>query len=219
MSSESDLAHDRLSLLEEDLAGQCERRGDAAGAVIARARLSQEQMQKLLAEMRRRDEPMDAKTLANEIRKLGGTVVEPAALGAKSKKTTKRKSPEFIEIQDSSDEKASRSDDEDEKPSPAKKAKAAHTDSMWARMMGGMATVMEQRPGGANSAAFIRACAVQPLSEQKIDELKEALSMKTQLLLEQQRQAIAKKAKAPKDADPEEDAELICRPKKTGKKC
>ena len=216
MSSESDLAHDRLSLLEEDLAGQCERRGDAAGAVIARSRLSQEQMQKLLAEMRRRDGPMDAKTLANEIRKLGGTVVEPAALGAKSKKTTKRKSPEVIEIQDSSDEKASSSDDEDEKPSPAKKAKAAHADPMWARMMGGMADIMEQRPGGSDSAAFIRSCAVQPLSEQKIDELKEALSMKNQLF-EQQKQAIARKAKKSKAADPEEDAELICRPKKTGK--
>ena len=81
-------------------------------------------------------------------------------------------------------------------------------------MMGGMATDMEQRPGAAGSAAFIRVCAVQPLSEQKIDELKEALSMKTQLL-----QAIAKKVKVPKAADPEEDAELICRPKKTGKKC
>ena len=218
MSSESDLAHDRLSLLEEDLAGQCERRGDAAGAVIARSRLSQEQMQKLLAEMRRRDEPMDAKTLEAEIRKVGGTVVEPAALGAKSKKTTKRKSPEVIEIQDSSDEKASSSDDEDEKQSPAKKAKAAHADPMWARMMGGMANIMEQRPGGANSAAFIRSCAVQPLSEQKIDELKEALSMKNQLF-EQQKQAIARKAKKAKAVDPEEDAELICRPKKTGKSC
>ena len=216
MSSESDLAHDRLSLLEEDLAGQCERRGDAAGAVIARSRLSQEQMQKLLAEMRRRDEPMDAKTLEAEIRKVGGTVVEPAALGAKSKKTTKRKSPEVIEIQDSSDEKASSSDDEDEKQSPAKKAKAAHADTMWARMMGGMADIMEQRPGGSDSAAFIRSCAVQPLSEQKIDELKEALSMKNQLF-EQQKQAIARKAKKAKAADPEEDAELICRPKKTGK--
>ena len=85
-------------------------------------------------------------------------------------------------------------------------------------MMGGMATVMEQRPGGAGSAAFIRACGHAPLSEQKVDELKEALSMKIQLF-EQQKQAIAKKAKAPKAADPEEDAELICRPKKTGKKC
>ena len=216
MSSESDLAPDRLSLLEEDLAGQCERRGDAAGAVIARSRLSQEQMQKLLAEMRRRDEPMDAKTLEAEIRKVGGTVVEPAALGAKSKKTTKRKSPEVIEIQDSSDEKASSSDDEDEKQSPAKKAKAAHADPMWARMMGGMATVMEQRPGGAGTAAFIRTCGATPLSEQKIGEISAALSMKNQLF-EQQRQAIAKKAKAPKAADPEEDAELICRPKKTGK--
>ena len=218
MSSESDLAHDRLSLLEEDLAGQCERRGDAAGVVIARSRLSQEQMQKLLAEMRRRDEPMDAKTLEAEIRKLGGTVVEPAALRAKPKKTTKRKSPEVIKIQDSSDEKASSSEDEDEKPSPAKKAKAAHADPMWARMMGGMANIMEQRPGGANSAAFIRSCAVQPLSEQKIDELKEALSMKNQLF-EQQKQAIARKAKKAKAVDPEEDAELICRPKKTGKSC
>ena len=217
MSSESDLAHDRLSLLEEDLAGQCERRGDAASAGIARARLSREQMQKLLAEMRRRDEPMDAETLEAEIRKVGGTVVEPAALRAKSKTTTKRKSPEVIEIQDSSDEKASSSEDEDEKPSPAKKAKAAHANPMWARMMGGMADIMEQRPGGSDSAAFIRSCAVQPLSEQKIDELKEALSMKNQLF-EQQKQAIAKKAKAPKAADPEEDAELICRPKKTGKK-
>ena len=216
MSSESDLAHDRLSLFEEDLAGQCERRGDAAGVVIARSRLSQEQMQKLLAEMRRRDEPMDAKTLEAEIRKVGGTVVEPAALGAKSKKTTKRKSPEVIEIQDSSDEKASSSEDEDEKPSPAKKAKAAHANPMWARMMGGMADIMEQRPGGSDSAAFIRSCAVQPLSEQKIDELKEALSMKNQLF-EQQKQAIARKAKKAKAADPEEDAELICRPKKTGK--
>ena len=216
MSSESDLAHDRLSLLEEDLAGQCERRGDAAGAVIARSRLSQEQMQKLLAEMRRRDEPMDAQTLANEIRKVGGTVVEPAALRAKSKTTTKRKSPEVIEIQDSSEEKSS--DDEDEKPSPAKKAKAAHANPMWARMMGGMATIMEQRPGGAGSAAFIRACGHAPLSEQKIDELKEALSMKTQLF-EQQKQAIAKAgARTLEPAkDPEEDAELICRPKKTGK--
>ena len=83
-------------------------------------------------------------------------------------------------------------------------------------MMGGMANIMEQRPGGANSAAFIRSCAVQPLSEQKIDELKEALSMKNQLF-EQQKQAIARKAKKAKAADPEEDAELICRPKKTGK--
>ena len=215
MSSESDLAHDRLSLLEEDLAGQCERRGDAASAVIARARLSREQMQKLLAEMRRRDEPMDAETLEAEIRKVGGTVVEPAALRAKSKTTTKRKSPEVIEIQDSSEEKSS--DDEDEKPSPAKKAKAAHANPMWARMMGGMADIMEQRPGGSDSAAFIRSCAVQPLSEQKIDELKEALSMKNQLF-EQQKQAIARKAKKSKAADPEEDAELICRPKKTGKK-
>ena len=60
---------------------------------------------------------MDAKTLADMIRKLDGTVAEPAA--------TKRKSHEVIEIQDSSDEKASSSEDEDEKPSPAKKAKAA----------------------------------------------------------------------------------------------
>ena len=217
MSSESDLAHDRLSLLEEDLAGQCERRGDAASAVIARARLSREQMQKLLAEMRRRDVPMDAETLEAEIRKVGGTVVEPAALRAKSKTTTKRKSPEVIEIQDSSEEKSS--DDEDEKPSPAKKAKAAHANPMWARMMGGMATIMEQRPGGAGSAAFIRACGHAPLSEQKIDELKEALSMKTKLF-EQQKQAIAKAgARTLEPAkDPEEDAELICRPKKTGKK-
>ena len=219
MSSESDLAHDRLSLLEEDLAGQCERRGDAASAVIARARLSREQMQKLLAEMRRRDEPMDAETLEAEIRKVGGTVVEPAALRAKSKTTTKRKSPEVIEIQDSSDEKAASSEDEDEKPSPAKKAKAEHANPMWARMMGGMATIMEQRPGGAGSAAFIRACGHAPLSEQKIDELKEALSMKTKLF-EQQKQAIAKAgARTLEPAkDPEEDAELICRPKKTGKK-
>ncbi len=93
MSSESDLAHDRLSLFEEDLAGQCERRGDAAGVVIARSRLSQEQMQKLLAEMRRRDEPMDAKTLEAEIRKLGGTVVEPAALRAKPKKRPSGRAP------------------------------------------------------------------------------------------------------------------------------
>ena len=91
---------------------------------------------------------------------------------------------------------------------------------MWARMMGGMATIMEQRPGGAGSAAFIRACGHAPLSEQKIDELKEALSMKTKLF-EQQKQAIAKAgARTLEPAkDPEEDAELICRPKKTGKKC
>ena len=85
-------------------------------------------------------------------------------------------------------------------------------------MMGGMADIMEQRPGGSDSAAFIRSCAVQPLSEQKIDELKEALSMKNQLF-EQQKQAIARKAKKAKAVDPEEDAELICRPKKTGKSC
>ena len=130
MSSESDLAHDRLSLFEEDLAGQCERRGDAAGVVIARSRLSQEQMQKLLAEMRRRDEPMDAKTLEAEIRKLGGTVVEPAALGAKPK------SPAREPVEESEFEKwvktrpwyplfrEARPWYPDEKPSPAKKAKS-----------------------------------------------------------------------------------------------
>jgi len=71
---------------------------------------------------------LDEKAAEEELRKLGVTLdfwVEPAAFRDKSKKTTKRKSHEVIEIQDSSDEKASSSEDEDEKPSPAKKAKAA----------------------------------------------------------------------------------------------
>ena len=104
----------------EGIAAFCEGRGDPVGAVVARSTLSGEQAAKLQIELPRilrGDGPMDAKNLADTIRKLGGTVAEPAA--------TKRKSHEVIEIQDSSVEKASSSEDEDEKPSPAKKAKAA----------------------------------------------------------------------------------------------
>ena len=83
--------------------------GGNVASLIARSKITDEQMVGL-----------DEKAAEEELRKLGVTLdlVEPAAVGAKSKKPTKRKSREVIEIRDSS------SDDEDEKPSPAKKAKS-----------------------------------------------------------------------------------------------
>ena len=98
--------------------------GAGLAALIARSKFGATHINmtdKLFGEMRRLMN-MDEKTVEEELRKLGVTLdlVEPAAVGAKSKKPTKRKSREVIEIRDSS------SDDEDEKPSPAKKAKAAN---------------------------------------------------------------------------------------------
>ena len=87
--------------------------------MIARSKITDEQMVIVSREMPRLV-GLDEKAAEEELRKLGVTLdfwVDPAA--AKSKKATKRKSREVIEIRDSS------SDDEDEKPSPAKKAKAA----------------------------------------------------------------------------------------------
>ena len=97
--------------------------GAGLAALIARSKFGAthiDMTDKLFGEMRRLIN-LDEKAVEEELRKLGVTLdlVEPAAVGAKSKKPTKRKSREVIEIPDSS------SDDEDEKPSPAKKAKAA----------------------------------------------------------------------------------------------
>ena len=97
--------------------------GAGLAALIARSKFGAahiDMTDKLFGEMRRLIN-LDEKAVEEELRKLGVTLdlVEPAAVGAKSKKPTKRKSREVIEIRDSS------SDDEDEKPSPAKKAKAA----------------------------------------------------------------------------------------------
>ncbi len=97
--------------------------GAGLAALIARSKFGAthiDMTDKLFGEMRRLIN-LDEKAVEEELRKLGVTLdlVEPAAVGAKSKKPTKRKSREVIEIPDSSD------DDEDEKPSPAKKAKAA----------------------------------------------------------------------------------------------
>ena len=99
--------------------------GGSVTTLIARSKITDEQMDIVLREMPRLV-GLDEKAAEEELRKLGVTLdfwVDPAA--AKSKKATKRKSREVIEIPDSSDEKASSSEDEDEKPSPAKKAKAA----------------------------------------------------------------------------------------------
>ena len=97
--------------------------GAGLAALIARSKFGAahiDMTDKLFGEMRRLIN-LDEKAVEEELRKLGVTLdlVEPAAVGTKSKKPTKRKSREVIEIRDSS------SDDEDEKPSPAKKAKAA----------------------------------------------------------------------------------------------
>ena len=97
--------------------------GAGLAALIARSKFGAthiDMTDKLFGEMRRLIN-LDEKAVEEELRKLGVTLdlVEPAAVGAKSKKPTKRKSREVIEIRDSS------SDDEDEKPPPAKKAKAA----------------------------------------------------------------------------------------------
>ena len=94
--------------------------GGNVASLIARSKITDEQMAIVSREMPRLV-GLDEKAAEEELRKLGVTLdlVEPAAVGTKSKKPTKRKSREVIEIRDSS------SDDEDEKPSPAKKAKAA----------------------------------------------------------------------------------------------
>ena len=94
--------------------------GGSVATLIARSKITDEQMKIVSREMPRLV-GLDEKAAEEELRKLGVTLdlVEPAAVGAKSKKPTKRKSREVIEIRDSS------SDDEDEKPSPTKKAKAA----------------------------------------------------------------------------------------------
>ena len=93
--------------------------GGSVASLIARSKITDEQMAIVSREMPRLV-GLDEKAAEEELRKLGVTLdfwVDPAA--AKSKKATKRKSREVIEIPDSS------SDDEDEKPSPTKKAKAA----------------------------------------------------------------------------------------------
>ena len=93
--------------------------GGSVATLIARSKITDEQMKIVSREMPRLV-GLDEKAAEEELRKLGVTLdfwVDPAA--AKSKKPSKRKSREVIEIRDSS------SDDEDEKPSPAKKAKAA----------------------------------------------------------------------------------------------
>ena len=95
--------------------------GGSVATLIARSKITDEQMKIVSREMPRLV-GLDEKAAEEELRKLGVTLdflVEPAAFRAKSKKATKRKSREVIEIPDSS------SDDEDEKPSPTKKAKAA----------------------------------------------------------------------------------------------
>ena len=171
--------------------------GAGLAALIARSKFGATHINmtdKLFGEMRRLMN-MDEKTVEEELRKLGVTLdlVEPAAVGAKSKKPTKRKSREVIEIRDSS------SDDEDEKPSPTKKAKAAQAARDTAlngtayagRRPGYVYTTRNGVTGYYADAAAATAAAPAP----------------------------APTVDAPTPAaDPEEDAELICRPRTTGKK-
>ena len=122
-SGKSEAANAMLCDLYERVKSWEEGPGAGLAALIARSKFGAthiDMTDKLFGEMRRLIN-LDEKAVEEELRKLGVTLglVEPAAVGAKSKKPTKRKSREVIEIRDSS------SDDEDEKPSPAKKAKAA----------------------------------------------------------------------------------------------
>ena len=153
--------------------------GGSVTTLIARSKITDEQMNIVLREMPRLV-GLDEKAAEEELRKLGVTLdfwVDPAA--AKSKKTTKRKSREVIEIPDSS------SDDEDEKPSPTKKAKAAQAARDTA--LNGTAYA-GRRPGYVYTT----------------------------------RNGVtgyyADAAAATAAADPEEDGELVCRPRTTGKK-
>ena len=153
--------------------------GGSVASLIARSKITDEQMAIVSREMPRLV-GLDEKAAEEELRKLGVTLdfwVDPAA--AKSKKATKRKSREVIEIRDSS------SDDEDEKPSPTKKAKAAQAARDTA--LNGTAYA-GRRPGYVYTT----------------------------------RNGVtgyyADAAAATAAADPEEDAELICRPRTKGKK-
>ncbi len=171
--------------------------GAGVAALIARSKFGAthiDMTDKLFGEMRRLIN-LDEKAVEEELRKLGVTLdlVEPAAVGAKSKKPTKRKSREVIEIRDSS------SDDEDEKPSPTKKAKAAQAARDTAlngtayagRRPGYIYTTRNGVTGYYADAAAATAAAPAP----------------------------APTVDAPTPAaDPKEDAELICRPRTTGKK-
>ena len=157
--------------------------GGNVASLIARSKITDEQMAIVSREMPRLV-GLDEKAAEEELWKLGVTLdfwVDPAA--AKSKKTTKRKSREVIEIPDSS------SDEEDEKPSPTKKAKAAPAPAQAARNTALNGTAYTgRRPGYVYTT----------------------------------RNGVtgyyADAAAATAAADPEEDAELICRPRTTGKK-
>ena len=167
--------------------------GGSVATLIARSKITDEQMKIVSREMPRLV-GLDEKAAEEELRKLGVTLdfwVDPAA--AKSKKATKRKSREVIEIPDSS------SDDEDEKPSPTKKAKAAQAardtalngTAYTGRRPGYVYTTRNGVTGYYADAAAATAAAPAP----------------------------APTVDAPTPAaDPEEDAELICRPRTTGNK-
>ena len=157
--------------------------GGSVASLIARSKITDEQMAIVSREMPRLV-GLDEKAAEEELRKLGVTLdfwVDPAA--AKSKKTTKRKSREVIEIPDSS------SDEEDEKPSPTKKAKAAPAPAQAARNTALNGTAYTgRRPGYVYTT----------------------------------RNGVtgyyADAAAATAAADPEEDAELVCRPRTKGNK-
>ena len=168
--------------------------GAGLAALIARSKFGAahiDMTDKLFGEMRRLIN-LDEKAVEEELRKLGVTLdlVEPAAVGTKSKKPTKRKSREVIEIPDSS------SDDEDEKPSPTKKAKAAP-----APAPADVAPAQAARNTALNGTAYTgrRPGYVYTTRNGVTGYYADA-------------------AAATAAADPEEDAELICRPRTKGKK-
>ena len=164
--------------------------GGSVASLIARSKITDEQMDIVRREMPRLV-GLDEKAAEEELRKLGVTLdfwVDPAA--AKSKKATKRKSREVIEIPDSS------SDDEDEKPSPTKKAKAAP-----APAPADVAPAQAARNTALNGTAYTgrRPGYVYTTRNGVTGYYADA-------------------AAATAAADPEEDAELVCRPRTKGKK-
>ena len=164
--------------------------GGNVASLIARSKITDEQMDIVRREMPRLV-GLDEKAAEEELRKLGVTLdfwVDPAA--AKSKKTTKRKSREVIEIPDSS------SDDEDEKPSPTKKAKAAP-----APAPADVAPAQAARNTALNGTAY---------TGRRPGHVYTTRNGVTGYY--------ADAAAATAAADPEEDAELICRPRTKGKK-
>ena len=167
--------------------------GAGLAALIARSKFGAthiDMTDKLFGEMRRLIN-LDEKAVEEELRKLGVTLdfwVDPAA--AKSKKTTKRKSREVIEIPDSS------SDEEDEKPSPTKKAKAAP-----APAPADVAPAQAARNTALNGTAY---------TGRRPGHVYTTRNGVTGYY--------ADAAAATAAADPEEDAELICRPRTKGKK-